>query len=85
MVKHVTALAGAFRQRGLPVILVNVFGAAPGRTEQPSDHRELSLGWTEFIPELNQRPQDLVRRFSVISFPALAICRRDREMSDELN
>ena len=29
------ALALAFRERGLPVVLVNVDGIAPGRTEQP--------------------------------------------------
>jgi hypothetical protein len=38
----------------LLVILVNVAGAALGRTEQQSDHRELSLGWAEFILDLNQ-------------------------------
>jgi len=47
---------------GLLVILVNVSRAAPGRTEQPSDHRELSLGWTEFIPDLNQPLQDLLTK-----------------------
>jgi nicotinamidase-related amidase len=38
IVKRAAALAEAFRSRGLPAILVNVAGAAPGRaraTTQP--------------------------------------------------
>ena len=34
VVKHASALADAFRRHGLPVVLVNVDGGAPGRTEQ---------------------------------------------------
>jgi nicotinamidase-related amidase len=60
VVKQVVALARAFRQRGLPVVLVNVAGAAPGRTEQPRSHREFPPGWTDLIPELDRQPQDLV-------------------------
>ena len=33
VLKQAIALAEAFRARGLPVVLVNVAGAAPGRTE----------------------------------------------------
>jgi len=58
--RHVTMLAAAFRQRGLPVVLVNVAGGAPGRTEHPRNHREFPPGWIQFIPELNQQPQDHV-------------------------
>lgn len=60
VVKHVGALTEAFRKHGLPVVLVNVAGGAPGRTEQPRAHRELPAGWTDLIPELNPQPQDLV-------------------------
>ena len=60
VVQHVSALADAFRGRGLPVVLVNVAGGAPGRTEQPRGHRELPAGWTDLIPELNQQPRDHV-------------------------
>ena len=60
VVKHAGALAEAFRGHGLPVVLVNVAGAAPGRTEQPRLHRELPAGWTDLIPELNRKPQDHV-------------------------
>ena len=34
VVERCRLLADAFRQRGLPVVLVNVAGGAPGRTEQ---------------------------------------------------
>ena len=58
VVKQVTALTDAFRKRGLPVVLVNVTGGLPGRTEQPRNHREFPPGWADLIPELNQQPQD---------------------------
>ena len=35
VIRKARALALAFRERGLPVVLVNVDGGAPGRTEQP--------------------------------------------------
>jgi nicotinamidase-related amidase len=60
VVKRVSALAGAFRKHGLPVVLVNVAGVAPGRTEQPRKHREFPPGWIDLIPELNRQPQDHV-------------------------
>ena len=58
VVKHAGALAEAFRGHGLPVVLVNVAGGAPGRTEQPRGHREFPAGWTDLIPELNRQSQD---------------------------
>ncbi len=60
VVKHASALAAAFRRHGLPVVLVNVAGGAPGRTEQPRGHIDFPAGWTDLIPELNQQPQDHV-------------------------
>jgi len=55
------ALADAFRAHALPVVLVNVAGGAPGRTEQPprrtGPHPE---GWTDFLPELGRQPSDMV-------------------------
>jgi nicotinamidase-related amidase len=60
VVKHVGALAAAFRRHGLPVVLVNVAGGAPGRTEQPRNHRDFPAGWTDIITELNRQPQDHV-------------------------
>jgi nicotinamidase-related amidase len=60
VVKHVGALTEAFRGHGLPVVLVNVAGVAPGRTEQARGHREFPAGWTDLIPELNRQSQDHV-------------------------
>ncbi len=60
LAKHVGALTDAFRGHGLPVVLVNVAGGAPGRTEQPRRHREFPAGWTDLILQLNRQPQDHV-------------------------
>jgi nicotinamidase-related amidase len=60
VVKNASALADAFRRRGLPVVLVNVEGGAPGRTEQPRRIATLPAGWTDLIPEINQQPSDIV-------------------------
>ena len=61
VVTHARALAGAFRARRLPVVLVNVSGRAPGRTEQaPGQTGARPEGWTDLIPELDQRPDDIV-------------------------
>jgi nicotinamidase-related amidase len=51
-------LARAFRARGLPVVLVNVTGTAPGRTEAGSPKFSLPADWTELLPELEQQPDD---------------------------
>jgi nicotinamidase-related amidase len=53
------ALIAAFRRNQLPVVFVNVAGGAPGRTEQPRPHRTLVEGWTDLIPELDGRPEDV--------------------------
>jgi nicotinamidase-related amidase len=58
VVKHAGELADAFRRRGLPVVLVNVDGGAPGRAEQTRSTRDFPAGWTELVPELNQQPSD---------------------------
>lgn len=58
VVKHASELATAFRQHGLPVVLVNVAGGAPGRTEQSGVTGELPADWAELVHELNQHPQD---------------------------
>jgi nicotinamidase-related amidase len=58
VVKHAGELADAFRQRGLPVVLVNVDRGAPGRAEQTRSMRELPAGWTDLVPELNPQPTD---------------------------
>lgn len=54
-------LIDAFRAESLPVVLVNVAGRAPGRTEQGSrSTRTLVEGWTELLPELGQQAGDIV-------------------------
>ena len=60
VVKQAAALAQAFRRHNLPVVLVNVAGMAPGRTEQARGLPALPAGWTDLIPELNQQPRDHV-------------------------
>jgi nicotinamidase-related amidase len=51
-------LAGAFREQGLPVVLVNVSGAAPGRTDAARPKFSFPADWTELLPELEQHPGD---------------------------
>jgi nicotinamidase-related amidase len=58
VIKNAAALAAAFRRRGLPVVLVNVTGGAPGRAEQARRLGELPPGWSDFVPELDQQPSD---------------------------
>ena len=58
IVERASTLAGAFRRCGLPVVLVNVDGRPPGRTEQASRLGTPPAGWTELLPELNQQPED---------------------------
>ena len=53
-------LIEAFRKQKLPVVLVNVAGTAPGRTEEPRRHREPSADFSELIPELHQQRDDIL-------------------------
>ena len=60
VVERSRALAAAFRARNLPVVLVNVDGVAPGRTEQPVRlPPALPSGFTDLIPELDPQPGDI--------------------------
>jgi nicotinamidase-related amidase len=60
IVERARSLAAAFRRHGLPVVLVNVAGVAPGRTERPPRIELFPEGWTDLIPELDQQPSDIV-------------------------
>ena len=61
VVERTSALLGAFRAKGLPVVLVNVAGRAPGRTEQGSrGDTSFAEGWTDLLPELGARPGDIL-------------------------
>ena len=60
VLNNASALASAFRARGLPVVLVNVTGGAPGRTERKGLSGQLPDDWAELAPELNRQPNDLI-------------------------
>ncbi|GBQ31543.1 isochorismatase family protein [Acidiphilium acidophilum] len=60
VVERARALADAFRARGLPVVLVNVTGGAPGRTEQPRPALPGGAGWADLVAELGRRDSDIL-------------------------
>lgn len=54
-------LAAAFRRRGLPVVLVNVQGVPPGRTEGSlSGGGTPPADWAELVPELDVQDSDIL-------------------------
>ena len=53
-------LIAAFRARGLPVVLVNVTGGAPGRNEQGGGHAAPPAGWADLVPELDVQAGDIL-------------------------
>ncbi|QLS59448.1 cysteine hydrolase family protein [Klebsiella variicola] len=53
------ALADACRQHSLPVVVVNVAGTAPGRTEQAPRFNTLPDGFSDIVPELEAKPDDI--------------------------
>jgi len=55
-----TTLTAAFRRRGLPVVLVNATGVAPGRTERSNSLEGMPTDWADLVPELNAQPDDLL-------------------------
>lgn len=60
VVHQATRLAAAFRQHKLPVVLVDVTGRAPSRTESGWSGRGSALpaDWAEIIDELDTQPSD---------------------------
>ncbi len=58
VIGHAAALAATFRRHHLPVVLVNVAGGAPGRSEQSRIPGQLPPGWTDLVPELDRQPED---------------------------
>ena len=63
VVPSAAALANAFRAHNLPVVLVNVTGRAPGRTDADSrgghgSTGTLPAGWADIIDELEPQPGD---------------------------
>jgi nicotinamidase-related amidase len=61
VVRNAGRLAAAFRNAGLPVVLVNVGGTSPGRNERaPSGRHPRGATELEFATELDQQPTDHV-------------------------
>ncbi|MFF1380425.1 isochorismatase family protein [Streptomyces sp. NPDC058308] len=60
IVERAAGLADAFRERGLPVVLVRVTGGAPGRTEAPTRGGEVPADWADLVPGLRQADDDIV-------------------------
>jgi nicotinamidase-related amidase len=58
VVKRSAVIADAFRRHGLPVVLVNVTGGAPGRAEQARHAGDFPAGFADLVPELNAQPSD---------------------------
>jgi len=53
-------LASAFREEGLPVVLVNVTARAPGRTDTAWPRTSFPADWAELVPELDPQPTDIL-------------------------
>jgi len=80
-VSRAAALAKTARQRGLPVVLVNVAGSAPGRNELPRPSSAPPADWTELIPELDPHETDIritKQRWNAFSNPDLDVALRAR-------
>jgi nicotinamidase-related amidase len=61
VLKRSVALVDAFREHDLPVVLVNVVGTPPGRTDQgPGRTPEFPAGWADLVPALRQQPSDIL-------------------------
>jgi nicotinamidase-related amidase len=58
VVQRAASLVKAFRRHGLPVVLVNVAGRAPGRTEAGAPNFSPPADWTELVAELEVQPED---------------------------
>ena len=61
VIERTRALIDVFHARNLPVVLVNVAGRPPCRTEQgPRANLSFAEGWTDLLPQLDQQPSDIV-------------------------
>jgi len=63
VIAHSVELLRAWREPGLPVVLVNVDSGAPGRTElnRPGSTPPFARpdGWDQLVPELDTQPSDI--------------------------
>lgn len=61
VVANSARLAAAFRAHGLPVVLVNATGVAPGRTQESGSGRgAFPADFAELLPELDAQPSDIL-------------------------
>ncbi|GAA0333594.1 isochorismatase family protein [Sphingomonas oligophenolica] len=61
VIENTNRLAVAFREKGLPVVLVTVAGTAPGRTDAPPRGlAQLPAGFTDLMPELSHEATDIL-------------------------
>ncbi len=60
VVGRAAELARAFRERGWPVVLVNVVSPAPGRTDMGRRKFDFGEGWTALAPELEASAGDIL-------------------------
>jgi nicotinamidase-related amidase len=60
IVQNAARLAHAFRRAGAVVVLVNVTGMAPGRTDNPRFAFTPTADWAELLPELDVQPKDVL-------------------------
>lgn len=62
IIRNCSTLASSFRQHGLPVVLVNVTGAAPGRANQKRSMGSLPPDYAELVDGLQQKHDHLVTK-----------------------
>jgi nicotinamidase-related amidase len=81
VVDRTRALIDAFRAKNLTVVLVNVAGRAPGRTEQgPRSNQAFAEGWSDLLPQLNQQPCDIA--VTKRSWGAFATTNLERQLKE---
>lgn len=57
-IANAVRMIDAFRKLNQPVVLVNVVGGAPGRTDKKSSG-DRSADWAELLPDLGSAPGDI--------------------------
>ena len=58
IIGRASQLARAFRERNLPIVLVNVTASAPGRTDAGPRNFQRPADCAELVPELDEQPGD---------------------------
>jgi len=73
IIDRAARLARGFREYGLPVVLVNVAGMAPGRVEARFNFSP-PPDWTELVPALDRQPGDYtVTKLQIGAFHGTAL------------